>query len=70
VKEKTVVRGGFRIAYDPTFYNIHLNVASSAPFVNAGTIAAGTTDYQPWILQRGCREKLVCRTSRRKPRPW
>ena len=36
--DKTVIRGGFRIAYDPAFYNIFLNVATSAPVVNAGTI--------------------------------
>jgi len=53
VKEKTVVRGGFRIAYDPTFYNIHLNVASSAPFVNAGTIAAGTDPIVPGLPTTG-----------------
>jgi TonB dependent receptor len=35
---KTVVRGGFRITYDPAYYNMFLNVASAAPVVNAGTI--------------------------------
>ena len=34
-KDKTVIRGGYRISYDPAFYNIHLNVATSAPVVNA-----------------------------------
>ena len=37
-QEKTVVRGGYRIAYDPAYYNIFLNIATSAPVVNAGTI--------------------------------
>jgi hypothetical protein len=37
--EQTVIRGGYRIAYDPSFYNIFLNVATSAPVVNAGTIS-------------------------------
>jgi hypothetical protein len=36
--EQTVVRGGYRIAFDPAYYNIFLNVATSAPVVNAGTI--------------------------------
>jgi hypothetical protein len=36
--EKTVIRGGFRITYDPAFYNMFLNVATAAPDVNAGTI--------------------------------
>ena len=34
-ESKTVIRGGFRISYDPTFYNMFLNVATSAPSVNA-----------------------------------
>jgi outer membrane receptor protein involved in Fe transport len=47
-QDKTVIRGGYRIAYDPAFYNIFLNVATSAPVVNLGSIsnagvpAAGT----------------------------
>ena len=39
--EKTVIRGGYRITYDPAYYNIFLNVATAAPVVNAG--AVGTT---------------------------
>jgi hypothetical protein len=35
---KTVIRGGFRIAYDPAFYNMFLNVATSAPSVNLSTL--------------------------------
>jgi outer membrane receptor protein involved in Fe transport len=35
---KTVIRGGYRIAYDPSFYNIFLNIQTSAPTVNAGTV--------------------------------
>jgi outer membrane receptor protein involved in Fe transport len=30
----TVIRGGFRMAYDPAFYNLFLNEATSAPAVN------------------------------------
>jgi Carboxypeptidase regulatory-like domain len=41
---KTVLRGGFRIAYDPPFYNIYSNIAESAPIVLndtlTGTVAA------------------------------
>ena len=37
-----VIRGGFAINFDPQFYNIFLNVYSSAPVVNTGTIACGT----------------------------
>jgi hypothetical protein len=40
--DKTVVRGGYRITYDPAFYNMFLNVATAAPVVNAGTILTGT----------------------------
>jgi hypothetical protein len=37
--DKTVFRGGFRIAYDPQFYNMFLNVATSAPEVNLATLS-------------------------------
>ena len=37
-RDKTVIRGGARIAYDPEFYNMFLNMATAAPVVNAGTI--------------------------------
>jgi len=40
-EDKTVIRGGFRIGYDPSFYNIFLNTATRAPVVNAGTIFGG-----------------------------
>jgi len=30
---KTVIRGGYRYLYDPPFYNIYLNIATSAPQV-------------------------------------
>jgi outer membrane receptor protein involved in Fe transport len=33
-EDKTVIRGGFRIGYDPSFYNIFLNTATAAPVVN------------------------------------
>jgi outer membrane receptor protein involved in Fe transport len=36
--DKTVIRGGFRISYDPSFYNMFLNVATSAPSVNAAQV--------------------------------
>lgn len=35
---KTVFRGGFRRSYDPPFYNIYLNMASSAPQLLALTL--------------------------------
>ncbi|HEY4764499.1 MAG TPA: carboxypeptidase regulatory-like domain-containing protein [Candidatus Sulfotelmatobacter sp.] len=40
-REKTVIRGGYRLSYDPPFYNIYLNIASSAPQVLAQTIVPG-----------------------------
>jgi len=36
---KTTLRGGYRLAYDPPFYNIYLNIASAAPNVLAQTIS-------------------------------
>jgi outer membrane receptor protein involved in Fe transport len=42
-EDKTVIRGGFAIAYDPAFYNILLNVANSSPYsiALAASSAAG-----------------------------
>lgn len=50
-EQKTVIRGGFRLAYDPAFYNMFLNVATSSPSVNSATIIPGaplpsTGNYQ------------------------
>ncbi len=40
-ENKTVIRGGYRLAYDPPVYNVYLNIASSAPQVLAQTITPG-----------------------------
>jgi hypothetical protein len=45
--DKTVIRGGFRITYDPAFYNMFLNVATAAPVVNAGTFTTCTGTCLP-----------------------
>ncbi len=45
---RMVVRGGFAINVDPGFYNINLNVASSAPLVASGTLyCTGTNPCLP-----------------------
>jgi Carboxypeptidase regulatory-like domain len=36
---KTTIRGGYRMLYDPPFYNIYLNVATAAPQVFNQTLA-------------------------------
>jgi len=36
---KTVLRGGYRLAYDPPFYNIYLNIAEAAPQVLAQSLS-------------------------------
>lgn len=46
---KTVVRGGFRIAYDPAFYNIYLNLASAAPQVLAQTVTGANAAANPLL---------------------
>jgi outer membrane receptor protein involved in Fe transport len=38
---RTVIRGGFRIAYDFIFYNLATNVQQSSPFTNLATIPSG-----------------------------
>jgi hypothetical protein len=30
---KTVIRGGYRLSYDPAYYNIYLNLATTAPHI-------------------------------------
>jgi outer membrane receptor protein involved in Fe transport len=52
--DKTVIRGGFRIAYDFIYYNLATNVQGSSPFTNLATIpnaqgngAAGLPNVTP-----------------------
>jgi hypothetical protein len=44
---KTVVRGGYRLLYDPPFYNIYLNMATSAPQVFLQTFTRATAAALP-----------------------
>ena len=37
---KTTIRGGYRLAYDPPFYNIYLNMAEAAPQVLSQSLTA------------------------------
>ncbi len=46
---KTVLRGGFRMAYDPPFYNIYLNLAGSSPQVLAQTITGANAAANPLL---------------------
>lgn len=39
-QDRTVIRGGFRVAYDPEFYNIFSNVANSTPTVNLAQVTS------------------------------
>ena len=45
--DKTVFRGGFRVAYDFQFYNLALNVGGSAPFSNLATFASAVNPGLP-----------------------
>jgi len=45
--DATVLRGGFSIAYEPAFYNIALNVSTSAPTVFLNTIQNTGTATTP-----------------------
>jgi len=51
-REKTVIRGGYRLTYDPAYYNIFLNVATAAPVVNAGTVV-GAACTAPCLVGSG-----------------
>jgi hypothetical protein len=41
---KTVLRGGYRMLYDPPFYNIFLNVSTASPFGFLQTLTTGLTN--------------------------
>lgn len=40
---KTVIRGGYRLAYDPPFYNIYLNMAQASPQVLSQSLSSTTS---------------------------
>ena len=44
---KTVIRGGYRYLYDPPYYNIYLNVATSAPAVFLQSITGANAAIRP-----------------------
>ena len=44
---KTTLRGGYRLSYDPPFYNIYLNVSTSAPEVFLQSIPSASTHPLP-----------------------
>jgi len=46
-EDRTVIRGGFRIGYDPSFYNIFLNTATNSPVVNANSFSTDPTGAIP-----------------------
>jgi Carboxypeptidase regulatory-like domain len=46
---KTVIRGGYRYLYDPPFYNIYLNVSTSAPVTFLNTVPSPATHPLPAV---------------------
>jgi Carboxypeptidase regulatory-like domain len=44
---KTVIRGGYRLSFDPPFYNIYSNVANTAPFVFLQSFTNGAATGLP-----------------------
>jgi len=44
---KTVLRGGYRLAYDPPYYNIYLNIATASPQVLALTLSGTSATSVP-----------------------
>jgi len=46
---KTVLRGGYRMLYDPPFYNIYLNIATAAPESFLNTVPGAATHPLPAV---------------------
>lgn len=44
---KTVIRGGYRLLYDPPFYNIYTNISSAAPVSFLDTFAGANAANKP-----------------------
>ena len=44
---KTVIRGGYRLTYDPAFYNIYLNIQNSTPQVLSQSLSGATANANP-----------------------
>jgi hypothetical protein len=44
---KTVFRGGYRLAYDPAFYNIYLNISTSTPEVFLQSLTGASAAANP-----------------------
>lgn len=44
---KTVFRGGYRLAYDPPYYNIYVNISSAAPNVILQTLLGSSAASSP-----------------------
>jgi hypothetical protein len=44
---KTVFRGGYRLTYDPAFYNIYLNIQNSTPVVLSQSLTGATAAENP-----------------------
>jgi len=44
---KTVFRGGYRLTYDPAFYNIYLNIQNSTPVVLSQSLSGAVANANP-----------------------
>jgi carboxypeptidase family protein len=44
---KTVLRGGYRLTYDPPYYNIYVNISTSAPVVLLQSLTGSTANGNP-----------------------
>src|SRR3989454_8111232 len=46
---KTVLRGGFRLSYDPAYYNIYVNISSATPEVLLNTLTGASATGNPLL---------------------
>jgi len=46
---KTIIRGGYRLLYDPAFYNIFLNISTSSPLTFLQTLTGANATANPLL---------------------
>jgi hypothetical protein len=57
--DASVIRGGFSIAYDPSFYNLMLNAQTAAPVVFAYSLSSALRPNRSILLAPTCKRSML-----------